>query len=195
MFNKMLKAIIKIVLIITIYLGSCYIIYKQEKPNEPFHLPKFNVKEITHIKEKLEQEVQKEQEKDNSIGELRINSINLKEKLYPINDKKNNVDQNVTILKESIPPNKDNSIMFLAAHSGTGPYAYFKNLDKINKNDTIKLFYEHNEYNYVVKNIWETEKDGDIEITKEKENQLILTTCSPTNKKKQLIINCIKKES
>ena len=183
MFNKMLKAIIKIVLIITIYLGSCYIIYKQEKPNEPFHLPKFNVKEITHIKEKLEQEVQKEQEKDNSIGELRINSINLKEKLYPIDDKKNNVDQNVTILKESIPPNKDNSIMFLAAHSGTGPYAYFKNLDKINKNDIIKLFYEHNEYNYVVKNIWETDKDGDIEITKEKE------------KKKQLIINCIKKES
>ena len=177
-----------------IYLGSCYIIYKQEKPKEPFHLPKFNVKEITEIKEKLEQEVKKEQV-DTSIGELRIDSINLKEKLYPIDDKRNNVDSNVTILEGSIAPTEDNSIIFLAAHSGTGPYAYFKNLDKVKINDTILLLYEDNKYEYIVKNSWETEKDGDIEVTKEKDNQLILTTCSPTNKKKQLVINCIKKES
>ncbi len=192
MFNKMLKAIIKISLILIIYIGSCYLIYKQEKPNEKYHLPKFNIQEI---KEKLENEVKKEIEADTSIGEIRIDSINLKEKLYPIDDKKNNVDENVTILKESISPHNNNSIFILAAHSGTGPYAYFKNLNKVNINDIVTLLYEDNEYKYIVKDSWETEKDGDIEVKKEEANQLILTTCSPTDNTKQLVINCIKKES
>ena len=195
MSNKMLKAIIKISLILIIYIGSCYIIYKQEKPKEQFHLPKFNIQEITNIKERLEHEVEKEIESDTSIGEIRIDSINLKEKLYPIGDKRNNVDENVTILKESISPQNNDSIFFLAAHSGTGPYAYFKNLNKVKINDIVILLYEDNEYQYTVKERWETEKDGDIEVKKEEENQLILTTCSPTNKTKQLVINCIKKES
>lgn len=192
MSNKMLKAIIKIVLILIIYIGSCYIIYKQEKPKEAFRLPNFNIQEI---KEKLDNEVQKETTSDSSIGEIRIDSIRLKEKLYPLGDKRNNVDENVTILKESISPQNNNSIFFLAAHSGTGPYAYFKELDKVKINDIVILLYEDNEYKYIVKDTWETEKDGDIEIKKEESNQLILTTCSPTNKTKQLVINCIKKES
>lgn len=33
------------------------------------------------------------------------------------------------------------------------------------------------------------EKDGDIEINKTSKNQLILTTCSTTNKNKQLIVS------
>ena len=62
---------------------------------------------------------------DNSIGYLKINKINLKEKLYNINSKENNIEKNITILKGSILPDKDNSIIFIAAHSGTGKIAYF----------------------------------------------------------------------
>ena len=191
----MLKNILKIGLILVFFLGSCYIIYKQEHPKEPFQIPKFSIKEISKIKEKLELQVQKEEEADNYIGKLIISKINLKEKIYPIGDEKNNVEKNIMILQGSIPPTEENSIFFLAAHSGTGPYAYFKDLDKVTKNEEIKLTYKDKEYYYVVKDIWETSKDGDIEVIKEKENQLILTTCSPTNKEKQLVINCIKKES
>ena len=36
---------------------------------------------------------------DNSIGYLKINKINLKEKLYNINSKENNIEKNITILK------------------------------------------------------------------------------------------------
>ena len=85
--------------------------------------------------------------------------------------------------------------MFIAAHSGTGPIAYFNNLDKLEKNDLVRLIYKNIEYKYIVKEIWETEKDGDIEVNKTKEKQLILTTCSTRDKTKQLVINCIEKES
>ena len=39
-------------------------------------------------------------------------------------------------------PNEENSILFLAAHSGTGEIAYFQNLDKLKPKDIIKLKYK-----------------------------------------------------
>ena len=51
------------------------------------------------------------------------------------------------------------------------------------------------QYIYIVKDIWEEPKNGYINVNKENKKQLILTTCSPTNSKKQLIVNCIEKES
>ncbi|MBO5120876.1 MAG: sortase [Bacilli bacterium] len=134
---------------------------------------------------------------DDSIGKLEIEKIKLKQKLYPINSPKNNIEKNVTILSYSEEPNIDNSIMFIAAHSGTGKLAYFKNLNKLKKNDIIKLTFKNNNYIYQVKDIWEIKKTGTIDVEKENSTQLILTTCSPTKENYQLIINSIqiKKES
>lgn len=129
------------------------------------------------------------------IGKLIINKINLKENLYDINSSENNVDKHPTILKESIFPENDNSIMFIAAHSGTGKIAYFNELDKLKQNDPIILIINNKKYNYIVKDIWEDKKDGYININKEVEQQLVLTTCSPNHNNYQLIVNCIKKES
>lgn len=121
--------------------------------------------------------------------------MNLYQPLFNLNSDKNNVDKNITILKESIlPPNKS-SIIFIAAHSGTGPLAYFNKLDKLEKNDKIILNLNKRKYVYKVKDIWESKKNGYINVNKEIENQLILTTCSPTKNNYQLIINCIQKES
>ena len=133
--------------------------------------------------------------KEQPIGTLSINKINLKEDLYDINSIENNVDKHVTILKESIFPDNDNSIMFIAAHSGYGDKAYFRNLDKLDINDEIILEYKNVKYKYIVIDKWEEKKDGDIEVNKTKEKQLILTTCSTKDKNKQLVINCIEKES
>ena len=132
---------------------------------------------------------------DNSIGYLKINKINLKEKLYNINSKENNIEKNITILKESILPDKDNSIIFIAAHSGTGKIAYFEELDELKEKDEIILNINNKTYKYLVKEYWEEKKNGYINVNKENKNQLILTTCSPNKKDYQLIINCIEKES
>lgn len=132
---------------------------------------------------------------DNSIGYLKINKINLKEKLYNINSKENNIEQNITILKESILPDKDNSIIFIAAHSGTGKTAYFEELDELKEKDEIILNINNKTYKYIVKEYWEEKKNGYINVNKESKKQLILTTCSPNKDNYQLIINCIEKES
>ena len=87
--------------------------------------------------------------------------------------------------------------MFIAAHSGTGRLAYFKNLDKLQINDVIKLEYKNINYTYQIKDIWEIKKNGTINVEKENNTQLVLTTCSPNKEGYQLIINSIqiKKES
>ena len=48
---------------------------------------------------------------------------------------------------------------------------------------------------YIVKEYWEQKKNGYIDISKEEQDQLILTTCSPNHQGYQLIVNSIKKES
>lgn len=132
---------------------------------------------------------------NNIFGMLIINKINLKEELYPIESSENTIEKHVSILKESIYPDNDNSIMIIAAHSGTGKIAYFQELDKLEINDEIILIYKNNKYIYKIKDIWEEKKTGYINFNREKTNQLILTTCSPNKEGYQLIINCIKKES
>lgn len=88
-------------------------------------------------------------------------------------------------------PDNENSIVFLAAHSGTGTIAFFQYLNKLKIGDRVKLKYKDKLYNYTISSIWEEEKTGYIHLNKTKENQLILTTCSPTNKDKQLIVESI----
>ena len=130
-----------------------------------------------------------------SIGKIIISKINLEEDLYDKDNPKNNIEEHVTILKESTMPNIDKSILILAAHSGTGIIAYFNNLDKLELNDEIKIIYKDKEYKYIVNNIWEEKKNGFIHINRNSKKQLILTTCSPNKNNYQLIVNCIEKES
>ena len=134
------------------------------------------------------------QNKEKPLGTLIIKKINLKQSIYNKNSTENTVEKNVTVLNESIFPPNENSIIFLAAHSGTGKIAYFQRLDQLQEKDTVILIYNNKKYNYQVKDIWEEEKNGYINVNKEIEDQLILTTCSPTKNNLQLIINCIRKE-
>ena len=136
----------------------------------------------------------KPQKNDDVIGNIEIKSLDIKKELYNIESINNNVDKNITILKESVLPDKSDSIIFIAAHSGTSNISYFKDLNKLNIGEEIKLTLYNKEYKYIVKEKWEEKKNGYINVNKEKQNQLILTTCSPTNEKKQLIVNCIEKE-
>ena len=86
-------------------------------------------------------------------------------------------------------PTEKNSIVFLAAHSGNGSIAFFKDLNKLEVGDIIELKYKNQIYHYQINNIWEERKNGYIHVNKTKLKQLILTTCSPEKENKQLIIN------
>lgn len=181
------KNIIISILIIITYSIFCNYIYSNQNIK--------TTKIITSNKEKISTGNKLKIKHNDVIGKLIIRKLNINNDLFKINSTNNNVNKNITILQKSIEPTNENSIMFIAAHSGTGKLAFFKNLNKLEENDEIILIYKNIKYIYIVKNIFEEEKNGYINITKELKKQLILTTCSQTNNDKQLIVNSIIKES
>lgn len=159
--------------------------------------PNNNTTEETLIKSNNSNKIEYNYIKKESqvIGKLNIPKLNINNDLYEIESPYNNVNKNITILKGTVfPQDNKNSLIILAAHSGYGNTAYFKDLNKLDKMDEINITIKNKNQTYIVKDIWEEEKKGTINFKRENKAQLILTTCSPTNEKKQLIINCIIKE-
>ena len=70
------------------------------------------------------------------IAVLKIPSIGLEKGLVAKDSYYNNVNRNIKILDESEMPDQENGNVILAAHSGNGRTAFFKNLDKF-----IKLYF------------------------------------------------------
>ena len=129
------------------------------------------------------------------IGKIIIPKIGLEKPLYKMDSENNNIEKNVTILNESITPEQENSILFIAAHSGTSNVSFFNNLDQLQVEDEIELQYNNHTYYYQITNISEQTKDGYIRGRRENKRQLVLTTCCPQKDNCQLIINSIEKES
>lgn len=126
---------------------------------------------------------------DNYYGRIYINKINLNEYFYSINDSRNNVDKGIEVLKPSIMPDNDNSRLFLASHSGNSNISYFKNINKLEYNDEVLIYYNHNCYKYRVTDKYEIIKNGTLNIKEIEENALILITCV-RNTNRQLIVIC-----
>lgn len=125
---------------------------------------------------------------------LEIPKINLKKGILKKNDKNNNIDKNVTILKQSSYPDKNGNI-FLIAHSGTSKKSFFKDINKLNKKDRAYLFYNGIKYKYEVNNIYEIEKNNNIIIKTNNINNLFLITCSQKNKSNYLVIELKKTDN
>lgn len=115
-------------------------------------------------------------------GYLIIPSINMNLGFYYYDDERNNVNQNVTLIKSNIE-----NTFILAAHSGHGYLSYFNDLRYLKVDDEIILKFNNQENHYIVKRIRNEIKDGSINILNEK-NQVILTTCNQVKKGYQLII-------
>ena len=80
------------------------------------------------------------------IAVLKIPSIGLEKGLVAKDSYYNNVNRNIKILDESDMPEQENGNVILAAHSGNGRTAFFKNLDKLQIDDTVSIFYNGYEY-------------------------------------------------
>ncbi len=128
------------------------------------------------------------------IATLEIPKINLKEDIYKISNQQKDVDKNVVILENSTFPVENESFIFIAAHSGSGRYAYFNNIDQLSTGDIVKFYYKNKLYTYTVEKKFEIDKDGTLEVTKHSKHSLVLTTCSKNDDNKQLVIQCKKEE-
>ena len=142
---------------------------------------------IEETTEEVKEEV-KQPETYNYIGVLEIPKISFKRGFLDIKDKNNNVNKNIQILENSAMPNVKGGLLVIAGHSGSGRVAFFRNLYKLKENDQIYIYYENIKYIYQVQKYYEETKDGDISIDKNSESTLVLTTCSQTDKNKQIVI-------
>ena len=176
----MLRKSLISLLVLTLYIGSCILIYNNETNNNSKKIGITNISSNTNTSNKVN--YLNNNIKEKPIAKLYIDKINLTKDIYDINSPYNNVDENVTIL------NDDNNLIVLAAHSGPGSIAYFNDLDQLDLNDKVRLLYNNKETNYKVTKIEEQVKDGTIEINKTNKQRLILTTCSKKDKNKQLVI-------
>ena len=130
------------------------------------------------------------QEKSNDyLGVLLIPKLNLKQGFYDINDKRNDVNQNIEILKGSLMPDIKGSSLIIAGHKGESYLGYFNNLDKLSINDELDIFYHNKKYQYTIFDIYELEKNGKISFTKNiYENYLVLTTCSKKDNRQLIVV-------
>ena len=124
----------------------------------------------------------------NYIGYLEIPKINLKKGFVDIKSKDNNVNKNVAIMKDSVFPNVDGSLMVMASHNGTCWNCYFKNLKKLVNNDIIYIYYDNVRYTYKLVNIYEVKKTGTVSIYRNsRKTTLALVTCKWGTKDTQVV--------
>ena len=124
----------------------------------------------------------------NYIGVLEIPKINIKRGFLNINDKGNNVNKNLQVIKGSDMPDVKNGNLIIAAHSGNSYISYFKNLYKLSNDDVAYVYFNNIKYTYKVAGKYDVEKTGKVVIHRDnKKNTLTLITCSQTDKSKQIV--------
>ena len=78
--------------------------------------------------------------------------------------------------------------MILAAHSGNGYNAYFRDLYRLEKKDTVNVYYNDVKYTYEIADIYLQDKIGRLVIYRDKsKTTLTLITCTRNNRTKQSV--------
>ena len=126
---------------------------------------------------------------------LEIPKIHLKRELYQIESPENNVDENVLLHEESVLPGGSNSNLILAAHSGYGKNAYFKDLYQLELNDVVSIYYDGKLWTYEIREIEYQEKTGVLYLKEDYPNMITLITCTKNNHDTQTIYYGVLKNS
>lgn len=172
-------------------INNKYIDIKEEKAIKEYYIEEVNIAE--EIQEPEIEEVKPKKE-INYIGILKIPKINLGRGLVDRNSYSNNVNYNIQILSNSSMPDEKNGNVILAAHSGNGRTAFFKNIDKLVINDEVIIDYKNKTYKYKIIDIYDIEKTGKAKIIRNNNvNTLTLVTCRH-NTNNQIIVICELKE-
>ena len=166
------------------------LLYEDETPKEVDNdISNTSVSEKTNSEQiKPEQEKSNKKISYNYIGTLEIKAINLKKGFLSIDSPYNNVDRNVTVVKESIFPDQENSNLILVAHSGNCAVCYFDKLYKLQKGNKATINYKNKKYTYNLVNIYNVEKTGQVEIRRDpKKDTLTLITCTHNSDHEQTV--------
>lgn len=122
------------------------------------------------------------------IGYLEIPKINLYRGFVDMNSEANNVQINLQIIKPSNYPDVEKGNFILAAHSGNGYNAYFKDLYKLSNDDNAYVYYNNKKYTYKITNIYTQPKVGRLSVYRKKDTtSLTLITCTKDDESTQTV--------
>lgn len=181
---------IGITIILYPLINNKYIDIKEEQAIKEYYIEEVNTAE--EIQEPEIEEVKPKKE-INYIGILKIPKINLERGLVDRNSYSNNVNYNIQILSNSSMPDEKNGNVILAAHSGNGRTAFFKNIDKLVINDEVIIDYKNKTYKYKIIDIYDIEKTGKAKIIRNNNvNTLTLVTCRHNTNNQIIVISELK---
>lgn len=120
--------------------------------------------------------------KEDYLLEISIPKIKLNKKIYNLDDKKNNLNEGLKLLKPLILPNQNNSIIIIAGHNGNSNISHFRNLYKVKLKDEVIINYNNIKYYYEIVEIYDIKKNGTALIKNNYNNIIVLITCKGYNK-------------
>jgi len=136
----------------------------------------------------LVEENKTEQREINYTAIIEIPKINLKRGVVDSTKNFSSINYAISVDKNSNYPN-ENGNFILYAHSGNSNIAYFRNLNKVNKNDSIYIYYSGVKYEYKITNKYTIEKTGTANVISSRDKRYItLITCSQEQKNKQIVL-------
>ena len=116
------------------------------------------------------------------LGVLEIPKIGLKRGFYNTDSRYNNIQYNVTMVEGSTLPDVIGGNLILMAHSGDAYISYFAYLYRLNLEDPVYVTYGGVKYTYVIRNIYDVEKNGAVVIRRNPNaTSLTMITCTKDN--------------
>ena len=122
------------------------------------------------------------------LGVLEIPRIGLKRGFYNVGNRYNNIQYNVTMVGGSDLPDVPNGNLILMAHSGDAYISYFAYLWKLEIGDYAYVTYNGVRYQYQIKDIYNVEKIGVVQIRRNYEaTSLTMVTCTKNSNHEQTV--------
>lgn len=184
-----------IIFIFGIYLISYnYLVGKKDKIYSSMNLLLYEDETPEDIESSLEVEQTEEDPEVHEqisysyIGTLEIPKIKLNRGFLNIDSPYNNVDRNITVIQNSTFPDEKNGNLILAAHSGNCTICFFDKLYKLSIKDKAIVTYNGYKYTYILKNTYNVEKTGKVEIKRNiQKTVLTLITCTHNSDTEQTV--------
>ncbi len=196
---KKLIIIGKILIILSLAMFMSFFIYNYYQNNKEIEMIDNYIEETKIIEEQIdvqEQEVieEKQEQKINYTAVLEIPSINLKRGVVDSTKNFNSINYAISVDKNSNYPDKEGNFI-LYAHSGNSSIAYFKNLNKVEIDDEVYVYYKGVKYKYKIFTKYDIEKTGKAEVLfSNTEKYITLITCNQNKTGYQVVLTGILKD-
>ncbi|MDO4996812.1 MAG: sortase [Bacilli bacterium] len=113
------------------------------------------------------------------VGVLEIPKIGLKRGFYGSDNRYNNIQYNVAVIRGSEFPDVDRGNLILMAHSGNAYISYFRYLYKLELGDMAYVTFKGKKYTYTLVNTYDVPKVGQAKIIRNfDKTTLTLITCT-----------------